>query len=221
MAGPRDYSRSTLIGLAHYSGGHCYWPGCIEPVLREVDGRPHFIVEIAHIRAANRNGARYDELMTDDERRDFRNLMLLCDPHHDVVDDNKKVHIYTAEVLTRWKSQREANPREALSRLRDVTPSGLRRIVAEGLAQRNSDLLDALTRLESNDQEAAELMRSLLDELTEAYSQLKDSALNPDLIEQLSDAAYLLDKHKDVLSEFSENIASFDFRRIRRDYEDE
>jgi hypothetical protein len=190
-------------------------------VLREVDGRVHFIVEIAHIRAANRNGARYDELMTDDERSDFRNLILLCDPHHDVVDDNKKLNIYTTEVLTRWKFQREANPREALSRLRDVTPSGLRKIVAEGLAQRNSDLLDALTRLESNDQEAAELMRSLLDELTEAYSQLRDSALNPDLIEQLSNAAYLLDKHSDMLSEFSENIASFDFRGILRDYEDE
>lgn len=220
MAGPRDYSKSTLMGLAHYSGAHCYWPGCTEPVLREVEGRIHFIVEIAHIRAANRSGPRYDDLMTDEQRCDFRNLILLCDPHHDIVDDPKKVNLYTTEVLTRWKTQREVNPREALNRLRDVTPSGLRKIVAEGLAQRDSNLLDAIGRLENNDKEAAELMRSLLDELTEAYSQLKDSALNPDLIEQLSDAAALLDKHSDMLSEFTETIAHFDFRRIPRDIDD-
>jgi hypothetical protein len=207
------------MGLAHYSGGHCYWPGCTESVIREVEGRVHITVEIAHIRAANRNGPRYDELMTDDQRSDFRNLMLLCDPHHDLVDDKKKENFYTTEVLTRWKTQREANPREALNRLRDVTPSGLRKIVAEGLAQRDSNLLDALNRLENNDQEAAKLMRSLLDELTEAYSQLKGSMLNPDLIEQLGDAAALLDKHSEMLSEFTETIAHFDFSRIPRDFE--
>jgi hypothetical protein len=206
MAGPRDYTRSTLIALAHLSGGVCYWPGCVEPVVREVEGQFRFMVEIAHIRAANRNGARYEELMTNDQRRDFKNLMLLCDPHHDLADDKKKEDVYTVEVLTRWKAQREADPREALSRLREVTPSGLRKIVAEGLAQRDSQLLDALNRLENGDKEAAALMRTLLDELTEAYSELQSNALNPYLISELSEAVTTLDGLRGVLSEFTDAI---------------
>jgi hypothetical protein len=61
LVGPRDYTRSTLLSLAHYSGGLCYRPGCPEPVLRKVDGEMHFIVEIAHIRAAYEGGPRYDD----------------------------------------------------------------------------------------------------------------------------------------------------------------
>ena len=96
------------------------------------------------------------------------NLMLFCDPHHYVVDARDKEAIYTPEVLYRWKAQRESAPREALKRLREVTPVGLRKIVAEGLQQHDARLLGALDRLESNDREAAALMRDLVDELTEA-----------------------------------------------------
>lgn len=219
MAGPRDYTRSTLMALAHHSGGLCYWPGCTEPVLREVEGQIRFIVEIAHICAAYRNGARYDELMTDDQRRDFKNLMLLCDPHHDLADNKKKENIYTVEVLARWKAQREADPREALSRLREVTPTGLRKIVAEGLAQRDSQLFEALSRLENKDKEAAILMRTLLDELTEAYSQLHSGPLNPYLISELGEAAATLASLRGVLTGFIDAIDGFDFRRLPRNFE--
>jgi hypothetical protein len=70
VAGPRSYTRSTLMALAHLSGGLCYWPGCPEPVLREVEGNLRFIVQISHICAAESGGPRYDVRMTDDERRD-------------------------------------------------------------------------------------------------------------------------------------------------------
>jgi hypothetical protein len=221
MAGPRDYTRSTLMALGHFGGGLCYWPGCTESVLKDVEEwGPRSIAEIAHIRAAYRNGARYDELMTNDERRDFKNLILLCDPHHDIADDKKKEHIYTVEVLTRWKEQREADPREALSRLREVTPSGLRKIVADGLAQRDSQILDALGRLENKDQRAAALMRTLLDELTEAYSLLDSGALNPYVVSELSEATETLYGLREILSEFTEAIQAFDFRRLPRNFEE-
>lgn len=155
MAGPREYTKPTLMALAHLSGGLCYYPGCPEEVLREVEGQFFGVAAIAHIKAAYPNGARYDSQMTNDERRDLKNLMLLCGPHHIMIDDLKQTDYYTAELLRRWKEQREADPREALSRLREVTPSGLRKIVADGLEQRDSQLFDALERLESNDHEAA------------------------------------------------------------------
>ncbi|HEU5155687.1 MAG TPA: hypothetical protein VFU43_01730 [Streptosporangiaceae bacterium] len=123
--------------------------------------------------------------MTDDQRRDFSNLILFCDPHHDFVDDHPS--IYNVEMLHRWKDQREAKPEEALARLREVTPAGLRKIVVESLEEHDERLLSAIQRLETSDAQAAALMRNLLDELTEAYS-LQRRALNPDLVSEFSSA---------------------------------
>jgi hypothetical protein len=208
LPGPRDYTRSTLMSLAHFSGGLCYYPGCPEPVLRKVDGELHIIVQIAHIRGANLGSARYDETMSDDQRRHFMNLLLLCDPHHQMADSNEK--LYTAEILLRWKAQRESDPQEAMKRLREVTPAGLRKIVAEGLEEHDVKLISALERLETSDRQAAALMRSLIDELTEAYTR-SSRVLDRDAIYEFSSATTRLNSLKGTLDEFIE--AAHRFRR--------
>ena len=71
--------------------------GMSEPVVRRVNGGWRIIVEIVHIRAANLGGPRYDARMTDDDRRDHPNLILFCDPHHDLVDERPER--YTIETL--------------------------------------------------------------------------------------------------------------------------
>lgn len=200
MPGPRDYTRSTIMALAHFSGGLCYCPGCPEPVLREVEGQIHLIVQVAHIGGAFPGSARFDSTMTDDQRRDLPNLMLLCDPHHRLADSKEEV--YTLDVLRRWKAQRESAPREALKRLREVTPSGLRKIVAESLEARDTMLINALNRLETNDRQAATLMRGLIDELTEAYTQ----ALDPELVYDFSHAANRLYEIQETLDDFASAV---------------
>ena len=56
----------------------------------QMDGDvPAIKVQIAHIRAANKNGPRFDANMTDDERRAFPNLLLLCTYHHASVDGKR------------------------------------------------------------------------------------------------------------------------------------
>jgi hypothetical protein len=139
--------------------------------------------------------------MSDDDRRDIANLILLCTPHHAEVD---RLHPdrYPVEILLRWKTQREANPREALERLREVTPAGLRKIVAEGLQEHDARLLNAFGRLERSDQESAALMRSLVDELTEAYARQREY-LDPDVVGDLYMATRQLSDMQDVLEEFS------------------
>jgi len=209
VAGPRAYTRSTVAALAHLSGGLCYWPGCPEPVLREVEGKLRVIVDIAHIHAAEPGGARHDPAMTDDERRDQANLILFCHPHHYLVDDKTRAHIYTAEALLRWKSQREAAPREALKRLREVTPSGLRRIVAGGLEEHDARILGALDRLEKHDREAAALMRNLMDELTEAYSLQRRRALDPDMVAEFGQSVKTLRGMRGTLDEFITAATAF------------
>lgn len=218
VPGPRDYTSRTLMSLAHLSGALCYWPGCPEPVLREVNGQMHRICEIAHIRGAYPGSARYDAAMTDDQRRDLANLILLCNPHHDEVDAKEKEAIYPPEVMYRWKALRESVPREALKRLREVTPAGLRKIVAEGLQQRDARLLSALGRLESSDREAAALMRNLVDELTEAYAR-RQQGLDPDLVVEFSAATRRLTEMSDLIEELSAaSIRIHDSRRYFGEY---
>lgn len=201
MPGPRDYTRSTIMALAHHSQGFCYCPGCPEPVLRTVDGKTHLIVQIAHIRGAYPGSCRYDASMTDDQRRDLPNLLLLCDPHHQQVDSEKKQKTFTCEVLERWKAQREAGPSAALKRLREVTPAGLRDIVADGLREHDDKLLGAIERLETSDRDAAILMRGLVDELAEAYSRIRQG-LPADVLEMFATAVRTMPS-SDAMEQFS------------------
>lgn len=108
----RRYTEATKKALSALSGGHCYFPGCYEPIIRFIEGRPETNCAIAHIRDAS-EGNRYVATMTVDERRDFSNLILLCHPHHNHVDKTDPER-YPAEVLDQWKTERES---ELLSRL--------------------------------------------------------------------------------------------------------
>jgi hypothetical protein len=67
----------------------------------------------------------------------------MCKPHHEVIDVRQPEQ-YTAEILLRWKALREASPSKALKRLREVTPPGLRKIVADGLRDHDARLVKAL-----------------------------------------------------------------------------
>ncbi len=106
MRGPRDYSAGTKAALAALSRGTCYYPGCPQPVIRFVEGEPYIDYQIAHIRDA-RSGNRFDPAMTDDERRAFSNLILLCKPHHDFVD-KRHPDRFDTPTLREWKRKREA-----------------------------------------------------------------------------------------------------------------
>lgn len=60
---------------------------------------------ICHIEAAEPGGQRYNSLMTNRERADYPNLILLCPSHHKVTDD---VGVYTVARLKEMKAQHEA-----------------------------------------------------------------------------------------------------------------
>lgn len=108
--GPRDYTAGTERALFALSGMTCYFPDCPVPVVVFVNNEPVCNVQIGHIHGARRDSARYDPSMTDDERRAFANLILVCTPHHVVID---RLHPgdYPPELLRQWKSTREAEAR--------------------------------------------------------------------------------------------------------------
>lgn len=104
--GPRNYTVGTERALFRMAEGTCYFPGCATPVI-SIEGGHHLIgVEIAHIRGAKPGSARYDPNMTDAERAAYANLILLCVPHHKLVD-RVEPEKYPAEMLAEWKVSNE------------------------------------------------------------------------------------------------------------------
>jgi hypothetical protein len=68
-------------------------------------GDPTVISEIAHIVAQKPDGPRGEHPLPLDQRDRYDNLVLLCEEHHDIVDQNE--HVYTVEVLKQMKLDHE------------------------------------------------------------------------------------------------------------------
>jgi hypothetical protein len=64
-----------------------------------------FIGQVCHIEAAEFNGPRFNPKQTEEERRGFGNLMLMCYPHHKETDD---AGTYPVARLQEMKATHEA-----------------------------------------------------------------------------------------------------------------
>jgi hypothetical protein len=97
--------QSTVKHL-YGSATTCAYPSCNEPLMRWLDGvnTPILNSRIAHIRAASKLGPRYEKDMTDEDRREFKNLILLCLPHAEEIDLKAFEDRYPASTLTEWKT---------------------------------------------------------------------------------------------------------------------
>ncbi|WP_025663948.1 tetratricopeptide repeat protein [Aquimarina megaterium] len=101
----RNYRISDIKKLFAFSGNQCAKPGCTNPVIAE--DQKTVIGQICHISAASPNGPRYNEEMTDEERRSYENLILLCGEHHEIIDNIDNVDDYDTEKLKQWKRDHE------------------------------------------------------------------------------------------------------------------
>lgn len=98
----RNITLNTTKKLYALSGNRCANPDCH----RELFKNGVQLGEIAHIKAASPNGPRYDASMTDDERRDYANLILLCGDCNKIIDGNPQK--YPVELLYDWKRNHES-----------------------------------------------------------------------------------------------------------------
>lgn len=101
----RDYKITTVKRLFALSGNECYAPNCSRNFIAEDEKT--IVAKICHIEAASPNGPRYNPSMTDDERRAFENLLLLCDEHHEIIDNPLNEIDYPKELLFEWKRDHE------------------------------------------------------------------------------------------------------------------
>jgi hypothetical protein len=98
----KELTKVTVRTLFSRTGNQCAFPGCRHPLIDEDDD---FVAEICHIEAASPGGPRFNAEMTDDERRDPRNLLILCHRHHVKVDNADR---YTTAALREMKADHEA-----------------------------------------------------------------------------------------------------------------
>lgn len=97
----RDYTRTTLRRLDTLSGNECTAPDCDNRFIAR-DGQS-IVSKICHIEAASSEGPRFNPNMTDDERRDFNNLILLCDECHTIIDNKENEDKFPVKLLKEWK----------------------------------------------------------------------------------------------------------------------
>lgn len=102
---------STLKALWANSGGKC--ATCKSPLIQKtVEGSNFVVGEEAHICGVKPDAKRYDISLTDDEKRQYDNLILVCPSCHKLIDtDDVK---YTVPELRRLKSVQEREAREQL-----------------------------------------------------------------------------------------------------------
>ncbi|MBY7740128.1 hypothetical protein [Paenibacillus polymyxa] len=91
----------TIRKLYLLSGNECAFPKCNA---RMIDGNGNFIGQVCHIEAAMPGGERFNPKQTNEDRREFSNLMLMCYEHHIVTND---VSNYTVKKLKNIKKNHE------------------------------------------------------------------------------------------------------------------
>lgn len=105
MLGPRDYKQSEIKRLFALSGNQCSEPNCQRTMVAE-DGVT-IIAKICHIEAASKLGPRWRLDMTDNERRSYDNLILLCDEHHSIIDNKDNEMTYSVALLKEWRESHQ------------------------------------------------------------------------------------------------------------------
>lgn len=95
-------SEGTLKKLFALSGNCCAFPKCEQKL---IDNSGNLIAQVCHIQAANIEGQRYNPAQTDEDRRDFSNLVIMCPNHHKITDDVEK---YPTQLLQNIKAEHEA-----------------------------------------------------------------------------------------------------------------
>ena len=128
MSKSREYLNFTIKKLYALSGNQCAFPDCMVTFINP-DSETNKS-NICHIEAAESGGQRYNPNSTDEYRRSYDNLLLLCPNHHKETDE---VSIYTVEVLRDMKRIHEDKIRKLLSEQNILTkyPSALNTVISQ------------------------------------------------------------------------------------------
>lgn len=150
METPKRLTPSPEVTRRLYlaSGNRCAYPQCDQALM----GADAILVgQIAHIEGALPDSARFNPKMSNEQRRGYDNLLLLCGTHHITID--RDVERWTVANLKELKRKHEAIYTAAVDQLRrqvgDITEGVTYTPAVNGLAILDSDGLDEHERAES------------------------------------------------------------------------
>jgi len=113
--------------------------------------------------------------MNDEERRHYSNLILLCDEHHQVIDNLDNVDEYPVALLQSWKLEHESNMTSALSARPLLLLSAIDRIASadlDGQIGENAPPIKAFNVSEKITHNAIKRNASLIEEYKVFYGQI-------------------------------------------------
>lgn len=177
MVKPRDYLPSDIKRLFAFSGNQCSEPNCKRPVIAE-DGIT-VVGKVCHLEAASSKGPRYRIEMTDEERRSYDNLILLCDEHHSIIDNKKNEGKFPKRLLLEWKNDHINNNETSEIEINEE-------IVYSAI----DDIIGAIERLEKN--------------TDKIYDKVNDIGEDLKRIKGVSD----LDQMKSLVDDYKKEVAS-------------
>jgi hypothetical protein len=182
----RSYATNTKEALFLLSRGNCYEPKCKNRVMEWTGNEWVLLAEVAHIRGLNEGSRRYDASVPGPERNNFKNLLLLCEKHHKLVDGSRTWRDYPVETLTKWKEEREGNLAGELGQLDWITQETLHDLMAEAIEDTQSRILEAIDGISTISGETLATLRALVAET------LKLPYLNPEDVASLERSAGVL-----------------------------
>lgn len=182
----RTYAPTTREALFLLSRGNCYAPGCKNRIMEWAGGRWVSRADVAHIHGLNKRSRRYDASIPEPDRNNFKNLLLLCETHHKLVDGADTWANYPVMTLVAWKQDREGDLAGELGQLDWITQDTLHDLMAEAIEDTQSRILEALDGISTVGGETLALLKALVAET------LKLPYLNPDDVASLARSADVL-----------------------------
>jgi hypothetical protein len=143
----------TFRQLYLKSGNRCAFGGCDQALFTSTGA---FVGEVCHIEAAGSEGERFNPNMTNEERRRYPNLILLCRIHHVETND---VVTYTVERMQKIKSDHESIFSDVVGKMRMSVVDHT--TLSNPVLPRDMRKLDAFMKWKSTDEEDRENVASL------------------------------------------------------------
>jgi hypothetical protein len=164
MSDGRYYTAGTTEALFLLSRGHCYYPDCKERVMRWSGNEWRIKVHISHIKGRNKGSARHEDSVPVPERNSFRNLLLLCKVHHDLVDGPRTRHQYSEELMKEWKKAREGDLADELDTLDWITQERLEVMLAGAIESTMNSIIEGIGHIKEIGSETVVLLKKVVAE---------------------------------------------------------
>ena len=99
----------TIKILWSNAAGVCSFKSCDKKLTTDgAEGIPAYTIgEMAHIKGNRPGSNRHDPTQSQDDRDDYKNLILLCPTHHTEIDKPENEKLYSIEVLYEMKKEHE------------------------------------------------------------------------------------------------------------------